>query len=228
MHHRRLVALTDADRLDGNLGLGRFAGGGCRIDASIRGAVGQQDNHGIVLRLRAIRVGDVGELGDRNLDGGTDRRPPARPKRTQGIFHCPFVRRQRRDHLRLRVEDDETDLRVARQLVDQRAARGDRRLDPGGLHVARRHRSGDVDRQHDAGLTLGDADARLGARHREQQAGDAGDEEDRGKVAPETGALSHHLVEQRQIGEAHRVGTTPLLARDVEADQEGDGQQPEQ
>ena len=91
LHHGRLVALSDADRLDRDLGLGRFAGGGGRIDAGIRGAVGQQDDHRIVLGLGAIRVGDAGELGDRNLDRGTDRRTPAGPKRTQGVFHRAFI-----------------------------------------------------------------------------------------------------------------------------------------
>src|SRR5207244_1776175 len=91
----RPVRTGPADRhlagLDRDLGLGRFAGGGGRIDAGIRGAVGQQDDHRIVLGLRAIRVGDAGELGDRHLDRGTDRRSPAGPKRTQGIFHRAFV-----------------------------------------------------------------------------------------------------------------------------------------
>ena len=128
----------------------------------------------------------------------------------------------------MRVEDDETDLRVTRQLVDQRAARGDRRFDPRGLHVGCRHRSRDVDRQHDTGLTLGDADARLRPRYREQEASHAGDEEDRGEVPAEAGALAHHLVEQREVGEAHRIGTTSPLTRDVEADQQRNGQQPEQ
>ena len=60
LHHRRLVAHPDPNRLDGDFGAGGLAGGRRRIDARVRCAVGEQDDHSVVLGLRTVRVRDHG------------------------------------------------------------------------------------------------------------------------------------------------------------------------
>src|SRR4029077_15832903 len=119
-------------------------------------------------------------------------------------------------------------LRVAGQLVDQRPAGRDGGLDARRLDVGGRHRSGYVDREHDAGLTFGDSDGGLWPGDRQQQPGDTGEEEDRWKVAAESWSLAHDLVEQGEVLEANGVGPAALPARDVETDQQRNREQADQ
>ena len=131
----------------------------------------------------------------------------------------------RHDHARCLVELDETNVKVLRQVVDERARGGDRRLQPVRADVGRCHRCGHVDGEHhDRRLTgdLGGVD-RLGEPdHRRDQGGGDGCG---GNVATPAGPARCHRIEQLDVGESHGVMASSSLENRVSDDETGDEQQ---
>src|SRR5207244_13574691 len=61
-----------------------------------------------------------------------------------------------------------------------------------------------------------------------EQAGEPSDKENGRQVPAKAGPRAHHLGEQSKVRESHRVRAAPSLARDVEPDQQRNGQQAEE
>ena len=202
-------------------------------DAAILGPVGEQDDGG---GHRLARLADVAGLAKRrakhlhrDADPVADRRPRLGLEQRDRLAKNVAVRRRSNERLRLRAERDETDLEPARKPVEERAHRGDSRIEAGRLDVVCPHRARDVDEEHDRCVLVGlrQPHARLGqsrGRQREREH----EEDERKGSAPDAMALRRDLREEIEVREGKRVLRTAAVREKREGDQHRDRQQGQQ
>ncbi len=138
-----------------------------------------------------------------------------------------MVGRRRRRDLRDAGEDDHPDAQPFRSPVEEEPDRALRGTEARGLDVARLHRAGDVEDEHDGGAVLRHEPADV----RSRETGDERREREQNQhgrdVAPPR-STPCDLPENREVGEADRVPRAPALQHDVEPREQRQREQPKQ